>query len=241
MAGTAKHMNQILGTPVPDWQAPQPPAAEPMQGRFCRLEPLDPERHAADLYAAHALDIEGKNWRYLPYGPFVGLDAYRAWMIQTCLGRDPLFFAIIDTATGYAVGVCSYLRIDPRMGTIEVGHLNYSPLLQKQPAATEAMVLMMARAFALGYRRYEWKCNALNWPSRVAAQRLGLSYEGLFRQAAVIKGYNRDTAWYAAIDQEWPSLQRAFQRWLNPANFDWQGQQRERLSDLTKAVLVQQG
>ena len=139
------------------------------------------------------------------------------------------------------MGVASYLRIDPGNGSIEVGHINYSPLLQRTFAGTEAMYLMMKQAFELGYRRYEWKCNALNAPSREAAQRLGLSFEGIFRQAKIVKGRNRDTAWYAAIDTEWPAVQKAFLRWLDPSNFDEQGKQRIRLSDLTKPILKQRG
>jgi RimJ/RimL family protein N-acetyltransferase len=133
------------------------------------------------------------------------------------------------------------MRIDPRNGAIEVGNLNFSPLLQRKPAATEAMYLMMKRAFELGYRRYEWKCDSLNAPSRAAAQRLGFSYEGIFRQASVYKDRSRDTAWYAMIDSEWPELDKAFRRWLDPANFDAQGRQRDRLSELTAPVLKQRG
>jgi RimJ/RimL family protein N-acetyltransferase len=147
----------------------------------------------------------------------------------------------VDSASGRAIGVASYMRIDPRNGSIEVGHINYSPLLQRKPAATETMYLMMKRAFELGYRRYEWKCDALNAPSRAAAQRLGFSFEGVFRQATVYKGRSRDTAWYATIDSEWPELERAFLRWLDPANFDAQGNQRLRLSDLTAPTLKQRG
>jgi RimJ/RimL family protein N-acetyltransferase len=139
------------------------------------------------------------------------------------------------------VGVASYLAIEPAHGTIEVGHIAYSPLLQRTPAATDAMYLMMRAAFELGYRRYEWKCDALNGPSRAAAQRLGLSFEGVFRQHRVVKDHNRDSAWYAAIDREWPRLRDAFERWLEPANFDPSGRQRERLSDLTAPVLVARG
>ena len=157
-------------------------------------------------------------------------------MQRVCLGDDPLFHAIIDSATGKAIGVASYLRIDPASGSIEVGHINYSPLLQRTPAATEAMYLMMQRVFELGYRRYEWKCDALNARSRAAAQRYGFSFEGVFRQATVYKGRNRDTAWYAAIDQEWPALQAAFLQWLDPANFDQDGRQRVRLADLTGPI-----
>ncbi len=185
-----------------------------MAGRYCRLEPLNPEIHAEDLFVANRLDESGLNWTYLPYGPFDDLKSYRVWLEKACSQNDPLFFAIRDLASEEAVGVASFLRITPSSGSIEVGHLNFSPKLQRTPAATEAMWLMMDRAFTLGYRRYEWKCNALNIPSRVAAQRLGLSFEGVFRQHTISKGRNRDSAWYAAIDSEWPLLREAFLTWL---------------------------
>lgn len=208
-----------------------------MAGRFCRIEPLDPDRHAEELHRAICLDQEGRNWTYMNYGPFDSFSTYRAWMERFCLGEDPLFHAIVDGVTKTAVGVASYHRIDPNVGVIEVGHLNYSPLLQRKPAATEAMYLMMKRAFELGYRRYEWKCDSLNAPSRAAAQRLGFSYEGIFRQATIYKGRSRDTAWYSVIDKEWPELSRAFTRWLDPENFDEQGRQRRRLSELTAPIV----
>ena len=230
-----------LGIPLPNWRAPEPPSKAPLQGRYCRLERLSAEAHASDLHAANQLDRAGRIWAYLTYGPFESLATYREWMASTCGGDDPLFFAIIDAASGKAVGVASYLRIDPRNGCIEVGHLCYSPRLQQTPAATEAMYLLMRRAFEAGYRRYEWKCDALNARSRAAAQRLGLSFEGIFRQAVVVKGRNRDTAWYAAIDSEWPALDRAFGEWLAPANFDAAGQQRVSLAQLTGPVLVRRG
>jgi RimJ/RimL family protein N-acetyltransferase len=170
----------------------------------------------------------------MPYGPFKSVATYREWMNATCRGDDPLFFAICPKTKGTPQGVASYLRITPASGSIEVGHLLYAPVLQRTPAATEAMYLMMKRAFELGYRRYEWKCDALNAPSRAAAQRLGLSFEGIFRQATVYKGRSRDTAWFAAIDGEWPRLEQAFQMWLDPNNFDADGNQRLRLSDLTR-------
>ena len=205
------------------------------------MEPLDPDRHAAHLYDANALDTGGGIWTYLPYGPFETLEDYLGWMNDHCRGGDALFHAIVDNTTSKAVGVASFLRITPASGSIEVGHINYSPLLQRTPAATEAMYLMMKRAFELGYRRYEWQCDALNAKSRVAAQRLGLSFEGVFRQARVYKGRNRDTAWYAAIDQEWSALEDAFLRWLDPTNFDERGKQLTRLADLTLPVLKQRG
>jgi len=231
------HLNQPVDQIVHDWKPADRPVREPMEGRFCRLEPLDPACHAESLYTAYALDADGSNWTYLPCGPFASLDSYRTWLEQYGCGSDRLFYAIVDLAAGTAVGVAAYMRINPESGSIEVGHINYSPLLQRKPAATEAMYLMMARAFHLGYRRYEWKCNALNAPSRAAAQRLGLSFEGVFRQANVIKGRNRDTAWYAAIDQEWPAIEQAFVQWLSPSNFDARGEQRSRLSVLTAPIL----
>ena len=156
------------------------------------------------------MDAEGKNWTYLAYGPFETLEGYTAWLDGCSKSSDLVSFAIIDQKTDKAVGLACYLRIDPANGSIEVGHLNFSPLLQRLPGATEAMFLMMQHAFELGYRRYEWKCHAFNAPSRAAAQRLGFSFEGVFRQATVVKGRNRDTAWYAMIDREWPALQDGF-------------------------------
>lgn len=241
MAYESNHLNQPVGLVVHDWISPPHPPREPMVGRFCRLEPLDPMRHAQSLYVSNAVDLEGRNWTYLPYGPFESLDGYRSWIEQYCCGSEPQFYAIVDLASSEAAGVASYLRIAPSSGSIEVGHINYSPLLQRTPAATEAMYLMMARAFDLGYRRYEWKCNALNVPSRVAAQRLGLSFEGVFRQTTIVKGRNRDTAWYAAIDREWPAIKAAFLQWLSPSNFDERGMQRSRLSALTAPILKQRG
>ena len=232
-------MNQLgqpVGLSVPDWVQPRLPERTSMEGRFCRLEPLDPARHARDLFEANSADTEGRNWTYLPYGPFDTFEDYDAWLNPWVAISDPMFFAIIDVKRQQAVGLASYLRIDPRHGSIEVGHLCFSPVLQGTTAATEAMYLMMSYAFSLGYRRYEWKCNALNLPSRQAAQRLGLSFEGIFRQAAVVKGRNRDTAWYAAIDEEWPTLKRAFEDWLAPTNFDAQGKQKTSLSSLTAPI-----
>ncbi|WP_437992840.1 GNAT family N-acetyltransferase [Sorangium sp. So ce145] len=227
---------QPIGHPLPGWTPRPLPPREILLGRTCRVEPIDPEKHAADLHAANLADAEGRGWTYLPYGPFATLSDYHAWMDATCLGDDPLFHAIIDATTGRAVGVAAYLRIDPSNGVIEVGHIRYSPLLQRTPAATEAMYLMMRRAFdELGYRRYEWKCHALNAGSRAAAVRLGFRFEGVFRQAAVVKGRTRDTAWHAIIDKEWPAAKAAFERWLDPSNFDGAGRQRQSLSALMGA------
>lgn len=231
------HLGQPIGFAIPNWTPPPVPPPTSLVGRFCRVEPLAVDRHAADLYAANRVDHAGRMWTYLAYGPFPSLDDYVAWMTRVCQGNDPRFYAIVETATGKAVGVASYLRIDPANGSIEVGHIAYSPSLQRTPAATEAMYLLMQQAFTLGYRRYEWKCDALNAPSRAAAQRLGFTFEGIFRQAVIYKGRNRDTAWYAIIDTAWPALQTAFTHWLAPENFDAQGQQRVRLTELTQPLL----
>ena len=170
-------------------------------------------------------------WTYMAYGPFAGAEAYLAWAAQSAASQDPLFHAILDRSTGKAVGVAAFLRIEPAVGVIEVGHIAFAPALQRTPAATEAMYLLMRRVFdELGYRRYEWKCDALNAPSRAAAARLGFTFEGVFRQATLYKGRNRDTAWYSIIDREWPRQKAAFEAWLDPANFDEQGRQRTPLA-----------
>jgi len=241
MDHTLNHLGQPVGPPLPGWRPPAAPERTALEGRYCRLEPLDAGRHAEALFQAYSADKIGRLWTYLPYGPFDRLDDFTAWIGRSCLTDDPLFFAVIDLSTGRAAGVASYLRIDPAAGSIEVGHINYSPALQRTAAATEAMYLMLKRSFDLGYRRYEWKCDSLNEPSRSAAQRLGLSFEGIFRQATVYRGRNRDTAWYSVIDLEWPALREAFERWLDPANFDSDGRQRVSLSKLTGVLLKQRG
>ena len=227
------HLGQPIGFALPGWTPPASPPRGDLLGRYCRLEPLDADRHATKLFAANALDVEQRMWTYLPYGPFDAFDQYQEWIRSVHNSADPLFFAVINPPTNRPVGVVSYLRIEPKSGSIEVGHLAYSPSLQRTPAATEAMFLMMRQAFELGYRRYEWKCDSLNLPSRAAAERLGFTFEGVFRQATVYKLRSRDTAWYSIIDRDWPRLEAAFERWLAPDNFDEQGRQRCRLSDLT--------
>jgi RimJ/RimL family protein N-acetyltransferase len=221
-----------------DWTPPARPGAV-LEGRRVRLEPLK-EEHAAALHAANSADTEGRMWLYMSYGPFPDEAAYRAWVEEHAGRPDPFFYAAIDPARG-PLGVASYLRIDPPAGSIEVGHIALSPHLQRTTAATEVIYMMMAWAFEAGYRRFEWKTNALNRASRVAALRLGLSYEGVVRQAAVVKGRNRDTAWYAAFDHEWPALRQAFEAWLDPTNFDTEGRQRTSLSELTRPLLVATG
>jgi RimJ/RimL family protein N-acetyltransferase len=226
-------LGQPIGFEVPGWRARQPPPKTAIEGRWCRLEPISPERHGTDLHAANGEDTDGRIWTYLGYGPFENEDDYLAWLRSSCLGDDPMFFAVIDKDDGRAGGVTSYLRIDVTLGVIEVGHINFAPRLQRTRAATEMIHLMGKRAFdELGYRRFEWKCDALNAPSRRAAERFGFTYEGIFRQAMVYKGRNRDSAWYAMTDRDWPAIDRAFESWLAPENFDDQGQQRESLSTL---------
>jgi RimJ/RimL family protein N-acetyltransferase len=226
-----------VGTPLPGWTARPVPPRTPMQGRFCRVEPVDAARHGEQLFAANQLDVEGRNWTYLSVGPFKGFEDYHAWLEKVAVQADPMFHTIVDLATGKAVGTCAYMRIVPAHGVIEIGFINYSPLLQRQPAATEAMFLMMRRVFdELGYRRYEWKCDSLNAPSRAAAARLGFTYEGHFRQAVVNKGRNRDTDWFSILDSEWPALKPAYEAWLAEGNFDGSGRQKRGLAEFIAAA-----
>jgi RimJ/RimL family protein N-acetyltransferase len=232
MTTGADDLGPPIGPRVEGWTPRPVPPRTPIEGRTCRIEPVGVERHAGELDAAFRADTTGRGWRYLPYGPFADADAFADWLQSACLGHDPLFFAITPNATARTAGLASYLRIDPPNGVIEIGHIHFAPELARTPAATEALYLMLRRVFdELGYRRCEWKCDALNDASRRAAERLGFSYEGSFRQAAVVKGRNRDTAWYALLDHEWPAAKRAFEAWLDPASFDAEGRQRRRLAD----------
>lgn len=226
-------LGQPIGFPVPDWKPCPHPPRTPMKGRTCTLEPLSLTGHGKDLFDAYAADREDRIWTYLPYGPYRTFEPFGEWVAAMEKSQDPLFHAVVDSRTGKAVGIASYLRIDPAVGVIEVGHINFSPLMQRSVTSSEAMYLMMARVFdELGYRRYEWKCDALNAPSRSAALRLGFTYEGTFRQATMYKGRNRDTAWFSITDREWPAIRTAFQRWLSPENFNDGGVQKTRLSEL---------
>ncbi len=223
-----------LGPEIPNWTAPPVPGLAPLEGRYARLEALSADRHAALLFKAfHGHDWV---WDYMPVGPFASAAQFHRWMRDEIARGNCLFYAIHDKDAGTCGGFASYLRIKPEAGSIEVGFIAMAPQLQRTRAATEAMVLMMDWAFGAGYRRYEWKCDALNMPSRRAAQRLGFTYEGVFAQATVVKGRNRDTAWFAVIDKDWPALQEAFALWLAPGNFGPDGQQKERLADLTRLV-----
>jgi RimJ/RimL family protein N-acetyltransferase len=229
-------LGQPIGAAVPDWRPPPLPPRQSLPGRLCIVEPLDASRHAQSLFEAVALDGEGRMWTYLGYGPFPTAGAYREWLEAQSRSADPLFFTIVDRATSRPVGVASYLRINPGDGVAEIGHLAFSPLLQRQAAATEAIYLMIRQLFDLGYRRCEWKCDALNGASRAAALRLGFTFEGVFRQALVYKGRNRDTAWYSIIDAEWPALDVCLRCWLDPASFDEHGRQRTSLSAMTAGL-----
>ena len=229
---------QPTGWLVEGWEPRPAPATVTMPGRYCRLEPLDVRRHANDLFVANAAD-DGRIWTYLPYGPFETAEQYSDRMGGLASDPSMVVFAVVDAASERASGVAAYLRAAPEQGSVEVGHVAFSPRLQRTVAATEAMVLMMGHVFnVLRYRRYEWKCDALNSSSRQAAKRLGFTYEGTFRQAVVVKGRNRDTAWFSVTDSEWQGLEPAFAAWLAPANFDALGQQRQALSALTAAALA---
>jgi RimJ/RimL family protein N-acetyltransferase len=230
-------LGQPIGRPLPDWKARPRPPRTPMEGSFCRLEPIEAARHTDELFDAFAESKDGRIWTYLAHGPFATKDELRAMLASREGIEDPIMYAIRDKALGRALGVATHMRIDPPAGVIEVGGITYGPALQRTPVSTEAMFLMMRRAFdELGYRRYEWKCDALNAPSREAAKRLGFRFEGIFKQATVYKGRNRDTAWFSIVDAEWPALRDAFTRWLAPENFDSAGRQRESLSKLTASL-----
>ena len=242
-------LGQPIGEALPDWTPPPVPARAPLTGRWASLEPLDPARHSADLFAAIASDAARRHRWLFDHAPG-DPEALRDWaegaefdalLARNAASADPMFFALRSAATGRAEGWCSLMRITPGAGTIEVGWIWWGPRMQRTPAATEAIFLLMREVFGLGYRRFEWKCDTLNAASRAAAMRFGFSYEGVFRQAVVYKGRSRDTAWYAMIDKEAPALERAYAAWLDPANFDEADAQKRRLADLTAPVLVARG
>jgi RimJ/RimL family protein N-acetyltransferase len=214
------------------WTPRPRPERRAHDGRYVRLEPLDAARHGEELFAAGAGADADELWRYLADGPYSDRASFESWLTKS-MGDDPLFFAAIDKASGRVEGRLAFMRIDPANGVIEVGHILYGPRLARSPAATEAVYLLARHVFEdLGYRRFEWKCNDLNAPSKRAALRYGFSFEGVFRQHMVVKGANRDTAWFAMLDHEWPARKAAFERWLAPHNFDDAGRQRARLGEL---------
>ncbi|MGR2737951.1 GNAT family N-acetyltransferase [Billgrantia sp. Q4P2] len=235
---------QPVGAALPDWQPARRPARMPLQGRRVRLEPLSAEHHADSLHAALLAPGQGTHdapearWTYSGGMPFADAEQYRVWLAARAGSEDPLFYAIVEAADerapGRALGLASYLNIVPEHGSIEVGHIHFTPALRRTPAATEAMLLLMRHAFELGYRRYEWKCNTLNAASRRAAERLGFRFEGIFRQHRVENGHSRDTAWFSLLDSEWPAVEARLERWLAPKNFDAAGRQLSSLSALTQ-------
>jgi len=224
---------QILGNPVEDWVPRVAPAKERMWGYYCILEPLDVSRHGADLFKAYQFNNPGDTWTYLPFGPFETYEEFDKWLKARSALEGYIFFTVIDKNTHLPQGIASYHHLDLAHGTVEVGAIHYSKRLQKTRAATEAMYLMMYQIFQkLGYRRYQWRCDSLNQASRNAAERLGFTFEGIFRQTNVFKGRNRDTAWYSIIDSEWPILKGKFEKWLDPNNFDENGNQKVKLKEI---------
>lgn len=213
-----------------DWKGVARPDRMPMDGRYARLEPLDPARHGNDLLASARQPGSDDRFRYLFEEAPADLQAFSPWLEKAAASQDPLFFAVIDKATGLAEGRQALMRIDTANGVIEIGNILWGPAMARTRIATEALFLFASHAFdTLGYRRFEWKCNNLNEPSKKAALRFGFTFEGIFRQHMVAKGKNRDTAWFAMIDADWPRLKAGFEAWLRPANFDEDGQQKTRL------------
>ncbi|WP_414448086.1 GNAT family N-acetyltransferase [Burkholderia sp. 22PA0099] len=233
MSARINEYGQPIGAAVEGWTPRPLPAAVTLEGCYCRLEPLDAARHADDLAAAYLSADDGRDWTYLFVGPFASADEFRRYAETAERSTDPRHYAVIDRASGRAVGTLALMRQDPVHGAIEVGSVTFSPKLKQTPLSTEAQYLLMAYVFdQLNYRRYEWKCDSLNAPSRRAAERLGFEFEGIFRQAVVYKGRARDTAWYSIVDTEWPRLKQAFAAWLAPENFDEQGRQKVGLAGL---------
>jgi RimJ/RimL family protein N-acetyltransferase len=215
-----------------NWQPRPRPERKPIEGRTVRLEPLSATSHGDGLFEASSVADVGGRFRYLPDTPPASRAEFQPWLERAEANDDPLFFTVIDKSSGKVAGRQTLMRIDPANGVIEIGNIYWGPLISRKPAATEAQFLFAKYAFDdLGYRRYEWKCNNLNQPSKRAAERFGFKFEGVFRQHLIVKGENRDTAWYSIIDKEWPALRRAYEGWLDPANFDSDGRQKRRLED----------
>lgn len=222
---------QQVGRPLPHWKPVSPPPNAPMAGRYCRLVSLG-ESHVPNLFDAFAQDSDGSSWTYQPYGPFGSADALRGWIEGVRRGRDTQLYAVIDARTNLPRGMAAFMSLKASHGSIEIGHIHYGPSLQRTSAGSEAIILMMRRVFSLGYRRLEWRCHSLNERSRRAAERMGFTLEGIFRNSSVQKGHSRDTAWYSVIDEEWPAIDRAFETWLSsPDAAD--GTKALRLSELT--------
>ncbi|MRS91233.1 GNAT family N-acetyltransferase [Enterobacteriaceae bacterium RIT714] len=227
---------QPVGEALIDWQPRQHPARVELKGEYCSLTPLRTE-HAAALFAAYALAPDTRSWTWLLREPDASVEDFTNWVASVCELSDPIHFTVIDNQTNAPVGTLALMRIDAKNGVVEVGHVHFSPLLSRTPMSTEAQYLLMRYVFdTLGYRRYEWKCNSLNAPSRRAALRLGFQYEGQFRQALVIKGHNRDTDWFSLIDNEWEAVSRAFQNWLAADNFTADGEQKRSLENWRESL-----
>ncbi|KIC08802.1 hypothetical protein RA19_18130 [Leisingera sp. ANG-M1] len=225
------HLGQPIGDALPaGWTPPPRPVPVTLEGRFAQIVPLQAGLHGEQLFEAFRKDTDGAGWTYMANGPYDRLDDFMQWLTAAEASTDPMFFAYIDQSTGRAAGYGSFLRIEAAMGCIEAGNIRMSPAMQRTPVSTEAMHLKMAYAFGLGYRRYEWKCDALNAPSRRAAGRLGFTFEGIFRKALHYKGRSRDTAWFSITDDEWPAVCKAHQAWLHPGNFDAEGRQKQPLA-----------
>ncbi|EMH4164088.1 GNAT family N-acetyltransferase [Pluralibacter gergoviae] len=225
---------QPVGDLLPGWHPRPHPERVTLEGERCRLEPLAIE-HAQALYEAYRLAEDGRSWTWLPREADTSPETYLSWVESVITLQDPIHFAVINKQTQKPVGSLSLMRIDPANGVVEVGYVNFSPLMSRTPLSTEAHWLLMRYVFdTLGYRRYEWKCDSLNEPSRKAALRLGFKYEGRFRQAVVVKGRNRDTDWFSIIDGEWPKVDSAMRKWLAADNFDSDGKQKTHLESLRK-------
>lgn len=224
--------NQIIGYPIRKWQHKAVPSKSIMIGNYCKLELLDITKHAKKLFNSLSIENDASSWTYLPYGPFSTDEDFSLWLQKTSDLPDTVLYTILNK-DDLPIGIAGYLRINSEHGVIEVGHLHFSKLLQRTPSATEAMYLMMSYAFdELRYRRYEWKCDSLNEPSRNAAERFGFKFEGIFRQCNVFKDRNRDTAWFSLLDSEWPTVKNKFINWLHPTNFDEVGNQKLRLNEI---------
>jgi len=224
---------QPIGPAIENWTPRPIPPRTPLIGHTCRIEPVDVERHADDLFTAYNAAPDDRDWTYLPSERPTNKAAFADYLASMAASSDPLHYAVVDSDVGKAVGTAAYMRINPENGVIEIGFIRWSPLMQRRVIGTAAVYLMMRQVFdELGYRRYEWKCDSLNERSRTAAIRYGFKFEGIFRNATIVKNRSRDTAWFSITGDEWPSVKAAFEEWLSPLNFDDKGRQRSTLADL---------
>jgi RimJ/RimL family protein N-acetyltransferase len=237
MTGRMNAYGQPIGPPVETWRERRRPPRTVMAGRYCRVEPVDLERHALALYQAYIQAPDDRDWTYLFSERPASMSLFREYLTRLAASDDPLHYTIVELANARAVGTAALMRIEPLHGVIEIGSIGYSPSLKQTAAGTEAMYLLMRRVFdELDYRRYEWKCDSLNAPSCAAATRYGFRFEGIFRNAIVYKNRSRDTAWFSIIDAEWPRIRSAFQMWLDPLNFDAAGLQRRSLAAIRESL-----